>query len=310
MYRKLFVLSAALMVLAGMLAGTAMGEGYAVYQGPWPAGPHYRVIHLTYGELNPFNEPASGPGYWPYPSPFVIFPGGIQLDPMHLPLGTLGTNTGMGSTDAVLYQQWANYGDCKTLFTLWWFIKVGPEPQPGELHPRWGYFMRPWPWEGVGNYYYILNIVTNECVPQLGVSGGTIGYWKNARAHYDRDTLEELLFLGQLTSIVFDGVTPDNLRSVLMNTKSMPDRARAQLIATWLDVLSGRLGLALMVNISSIPNWQTILPGSPDGITTVNQILYRIEDLLNAGGLSKTQYEAIKDIADGLNNGILFIPVP
>ncbi len=314
MMRNRRMILVALLALLAASALSAHGEGcggfldgYCFYQGSWPAGPHYQHIQLIYGDLNPMNEPKeNATSYWPYPSPFVLFPDGVQLDPLKQPLTTLGDNYAMGSTDAKLYQQWACYPGNKALYTFWYFLRVGPPPAEGEVLPPHTYFMRPYPFEDEGNYYIIYNEVFEGCC-EAARSPRTIGFWKNWDNRYSTALLDNLITLGLRSSSVFNGVTADTLKSTIQSSKTMEQRARAQMLALWLNILSGKLGLGLYVDVSTVPNWNTILTGSADGKLTVNSVVYQIEQKMVAGGLTTADWEAIKSIADAINNEMVLV---
>lgn len=137
----------------------------------------------------------------------------------------------------------------------------------------------------------------------------TIGYWKNWENHYPRSVMETFVTNVKASSGLFCDLTVDNLKSYLTLTRfsTMKEKGEAQLLASWLNVVSAQLGVDVQVDISSIAGWQTVI-NDADGILSVNDLLKQIDkNYLSNPTLTKEQWEVIKNILDALNNGKLFI---
>lgn len=143
----------------------------------------------------------------------------------------------------------------------------------------------------------------------LGNQPRTIGYWKNWSNHYDSAEMEALVALVRDGSAEFSTLTADQVSTILTVDKktSMENKARAQFLATWLNMASEKLGFDTVVNVSNILGWQSIiLSADGEGITTVLQLARDIEALF---ALTVEQpretWEIAKNILDALNNLVI-----
>jgi hypothetical protein len=163
----------------------------------------------------------------------------------------------------------------------------------------------------------------------------TIGYWKNWDNHFAQSVVEKLSaknafdaanqmpddlysttamesFVDDVkaSSDLFNDLTVNNLKSYLTITPStnMKQKAEVQLLASWLNVVSGKLGVDVQVNTTKITGWQMVI-NDADGILSVNDLLKQVDNYYLSGAtLTDQKWEIIKNILDGLNNGKLFIP--
>jgi len=137
----------------------------------------------------------------------------------------------------------------------------------------------------------------------------TIGYWKNWENHYPRGVMETLVTNVKASSGLFVDLTADNLKSYLTLTRfsTMKQKGEAQLLVSWMNVISAQLGVDVQVDITSIIGWQMVI-NDEDGILSVSDLLKQIDNYyLSNATLTKEQWETIKNILDALNNGRLFI---
>ncbi len=142
------------------------------------------------------------------------------------------------------------------------------------------------------------------------------GFWQTAvqNGAYTTGTFAALLNQADMASRSFG--TPDNRypdatlanAGELLQTRpaSDPDgRVRRELLAAWLNLVSGREAATRMVNLRSISGWQTIVTntgGSPS--TTALNLLRQAEARLN-GAATKIQLETIKSLLEAFNGGQL-----
>ena len=136
----------------------------------------------------------------------------------------------------------------------------------------------------------------------------TIGYWKNWDKHYTPEIMQIFIENVKTASGMFNTLTIDNIDTFFKITRhsTMEEKGQAQLLASWLNIVSAQLGVDVQVDISSILGWKTVI-ADDDGALTVNELLNQIDQLyLSDATLTKEQLETIKNILDALNNGQLF----
>ena len=107
---------------------------------------------------------------------------------------------------------------------------------------------------------------------------------------------------------LFSDLTLENIHTYFMITRisTLEEKGRAQLLASWLNVVSAQLGVDIQVDLSSIRGWETVI--ADDGTLTVFDLLTQIDDYYIADAtLTKEQWEVIKNILDALNNRRLFV---
>jgi len=137
----------------------------------------------------------------------------------------------------------------------------------------------------------------------------TIGFWKNWDKHYMPELMTTFIENVKNASGLFNDLTIENIESFFKITRhsTMEEKGRAQLLASWLNVVSAQLGVDVQVDLTSIFGWETVI-ADDDGILTVDELLRQIDNYYtNDATLTKEQWEKIKDILDALNNGHLFI---
>jgi ABC-type transport system substrate-binding protein len=137
----------------------------------------------------------------------------------------------------------------------------------------------------------------------------TIGYWKNWDKHYTPELVQTLIDKVKSASELFDELTIDNIGTYFkINRQStMETKAQAQLLASWLNIVSAQLRIDIQVDITSISGWETVITDD-DGILTVDVLLNQIDKCyVTDADLTKEQWETIKDILDALNNRLLFV---
>lgn len=154
--------------------------------------------------------------------------------------------------------------------------------------------------------------IVNFTVYQASWSGATvprtIGYWKNWENHHPSSMMGTFLDQVRAASGLFEGIEAGGVRSflTLSHTSSMERKAQAQLLASWLNVVSAELGVDVQVDVSRIAGYEQVLSGGPT--MSVDQLLTQIDQLLSNGStLSTQQLEIVKNILDSLNNGTLFV---
>jgi len=136
----------------------------------------------------------------------------------------------------------------------------------------------------------------------------TIGYWKNWDSHYTAEMMETFIAHVKSASGLFSDLTVDNLKSYLtMGRTSMEQKVQAQLLASWLNVVSAQLGVDVKVDLSSIEGWEQVITIPEGSVLTVGELLKQIDNLyVTDVELTKEQWEIVKNILDALNNRQLF----
>jgi len=120
----------------------------------------------------------------------------------------------------------------------------------------------------------------------------TIGFWKHqfggkGKQHIDDDTLAAYLSIVGFMSEVFDEpISAENL--LWLKKASMEERAKQQLLASWLNFANGAVGVDDMVDT----NYDGI------GDMKFKEAVKLAEDILINGG----DYEQAKNICDSINN--------
>jgi len=127
------------------------------------------------------------------------------------------------------------------------------------------------------------------------------GYWKHQAGTKgkakERDLMEE--YLNTITSAystVFDRPTIDDARNILdvSHTSDMRELGKRQLLALWLNVVSGKLqGLDAALTFEDPLN-QTITK-------TVGEIITEVESAINNPAATQTELEYAKDLAEIVN---------
>ncbi len=147
----------------------------------------------------------------------------------------------------------------------------------------------------------VLNL--NSTIDNITVSNAyprTIGYWKH---QCKIDTPK-----GDHTGILPEYITGVNANSSVFNTLSskydildhlepddhsnMTQKAKQQLLALWLNVVSGKLGLGTPLNLANLTN-----------ASTVGAAISEIEQIILNSSSNRSELERAKDIADTINNG-------
>lgn len=152
----------------------------------------------------------------------------------------------------------------------------------------------------------------NDFVPFTIIDGGigncprTIGYWKNWKNHYSVSEMQAFLDLVNAGSNEFNNLTPADVYQVIQVDRktSMEGKARAQFLAFWLNVASGKLGWLTQVDVAPVDDYGSVINSADEsGLTTVIGFLYDIEDAFTNS--VNTNWELVKDLLDFFNNGRL-----
>jgi hypothetical protein len=149
----------------------------------------------------------------------------------------------------------------------------------------------------------VLNInstINNVTVSILNAAPRTIGYWKH-QCKIDSPK-------GDHTGILPEFISGVNANSSVFNNLSskndildylepedhsnMTEKAKQQLMALWLNVVSGKLGMNTSLNLTGLTN-----------ATTVGAAIAEIEQIILNASSNRTEMERAKDIADYINNG-------
>lgn len=136
----------------------------------------------------------------------------------------------------------------------------------------------------------------------------TIGYWKNWDRHYAPEMMATFIEHVKSASGLFSDLTIENVESYFKISphSAMEEKGRAQLLASWLNVVSAQLGVDVQVDLASISGWETVI-ADDDGILTVDELLRQIDNFYAIHAApTKEEWETIKKILDSLNNGKLF----
>jgi predicted GH43/DUF377 family glycosyl hydrolase len=147
----------------------------------------------------------------------------------------------------------------------------------------------------------VLNV--NSTIDNVTVSNAyprTIGYWKH---QCKIDTPK-----GDHTGILPEYIAGVNANSSVFNTlnskydilaylepndhSNMTQKAKQQLLALWLNVVSGKLGLGTPLNLTNLTN-----------ASNVGAAITEIEQIILNSSSSRSELERVKDIADKINNG-------
>jgi hypothetical protein len=137
----------------------------------------------------------------------------------------------------------------------------------------------------------------------------TIGHWKNWNNHYSTEAMGIFIANVKSASGLFRDLTLNNIKSYLdVGGRSMEQKGLAQLLASWLNVVSAKLGVDVEVDLSHIAGWNQVINIPEGSVLTVNALLEQIDNLyLTHPSLTKGQWEIVKNTLDALNNGQLFI---
>jgi hypothetical protein len=132
-----------------------------------------------------------------------------------------------------------------------------------------------------------------------GTSPKTIGYWKNWKNHdYSLAEMREFVSKIDGMSNIFNGISVDDL-PILLSSNKTPNW-KCQLLAVYLNVVSGKLKLDTLVFVYRINNpAATTMFGS---ITTVGDVLTKIEN--NYTGWSNAQLTTAGEVLDNINQDI------
>ncbi len=101
----------------------------------------------------------------------------------------------------------------------------------------------------------------------------------------------------------------DGYLDVSGKKRGLARMARAQYLTLWLNLASDKLGFTTVVDISSVPGWDSVVSDA-DGVMTVNELLLQLRERYNVGAMSEDRLEAFKDICDAINNYMVFTQPP
>jgi hypothetical protein len=149
----------------------------------------------------------------------------------------------------------------------------------------------------------VLNL--NATIDNITVSNAyprTIGYWKhqcnlNTTPNNDHTGIPPEFIAGvNANSSVFDNLsTKYDILGYLEPDyhDNMSEKAKQQLLALWLNVVSGKLGVNTLLNLTNLTN-----------VSTVGAAISEIEQLILNPSTNYSEMEQAKDIADSINNGL------
>ncbi len=132
----------------------------------------------------------------------------------------------------------------------------------------------------------------------------TASWWRRWDRNYSTDQMQQLLGWAQSASGLFGEVTVDNLSAYLSAKKSDPAdvQAKAHLLAAWLNVVSGRLGLDVLIDVSAVRDWQLVLGYDIPPILKVDLCLKTIDGNVVGGGMDASTWLATRNILVSLND--------
>jgi len=152
------------------------------------------------------------------------------------------------------------------------------------------------------------NVTVNNVAPDIINLNYTIyyfeprtqGYWKHQckieEPYGDHVGIQDeyIETIAVQSQVFFDVMSKDEVCAILdpPDKSIMKDKAKLQLIALWLNIVSGKLSLNASINLPTLTSSNTL-----------NEVIDEIEDtILNSD--DKDELERVKDIADSINNGI------
>jgi hypothetical protein len=134
------------------------------------------------------------------------------------------------------------------------------------------------------------------------------GFWVNAVANGDYTASEIDAFLAAINvgsgvygpSDPWDVVSSDGYRAILRDVSSTEAKFRGQLLATWFNLVAGRLSVSQAIDMKTVAGWQTVVTntgGSPK--TTAGNAVAEMEARRLAD--QSSTYGVARLIAEGLN---------
>jgi hypothetical protein len=130
----------------------------------------------------------------------------------------------------------------------------------------------------------------------------TIGYWKhqcylNKTPNSDHTGMPAEFIDGvNANSSVFNDLSSkQDILDILEpeDQSNMTEKAKQQLLGLWLNVVSGKLGLNTLLNLTNLIN-----------SSTVGAAITEIEQLILNSSTNRTEMERAKNITDSINNGL------
>lgn len=145
----------------------------------------------------------------------------------------------------------------------------------------------------------------------------TMGFWQNWRNKYTPQQMEAMIVRVKAGSQDFSTLSLATIDSLIRprtpGKVTMPDMARMQYLALWLNLASDKLGFTPIVNISGIQDWRTVVTDTyyqDDGIMTVHYLMQQLRTQYNSGTMTGTQQEVFKNICEALNSYACFTQPP
>ncbi|MDD5458467.1 MAG: hypothetical protein PHF37_03645 [Phycisphaerae bacterium] len=150
-----------------------------------------------------------------------------------------------------------------------------------------------------------LTIIAAGLVPAPGSSGGavtprSVGYWKQQSgtkgSRKEGDSIPSYLNIIGPMSNVFDNMAVSACNEILAvpDNSDMRQKAKAQLLALWLNVVSGKLNYDVSLNIKD--------PGNAAIIISPKQAIANIESTILNTSATLEELEYAKDLAEILDN--------
>ena len=143
------------------------------------------------------------------------------------------------------------------------------------------------------------------------------GFWYNAvkTSKYSDAEFQTLMDYTNVVSDVFGPdarniyglVTADNYRTILKSKSSdMEELQKAQLLGSWLNLVSGRVAVLTPADLSPVAGWPQVVDntgGSP--LTFAMNVPMEVEEIDQTGTATRAVYEIAKNLLDAFNNRMI-----
>ena len=149
------------------------------------------------------------------------------------------------------------------------------------------------------------------------------GFWYNAikTGHYSTSQMQTFVNYTNVASDVwgtdasrnrYGALTVSRVRDLLNASDTNPDmelKMEAQLLADWLNMVSGRLAVKRAVNVSPVSGWPTVMDdigGNP--LTFAYKVALEIEEKVQPAKASAAINTVAKNLAEGINVRTIIVP--
>lgn len=152
----------------------------------------------------------------------------------------------------------------------------------------------------------------------------SVGFWSNAvkTGKYDSAGLVTLLSYTNVASDVWGTDTTRNrygelgflnYRAILAATEranaTMEEKMKGQLLADWLNMVSGRLAVKRPVDVSRVWMWPLVMDGiNDDPLTYAYRVTLEIEEKVQPAPAPFAVNAVSKNLAEGLDTGSIILP--